>query len=203
MTCQACGLPTRVFDTMNVDKLHVTYRKHECDCGLWWETEERIIGSIRPLGPIPVNTSKPVCISSPVLPGISPLSDPSTNVTKSRSRARNKAEPARFSEFWGFFPRKVARLAAVRMWISKELDQHADAIIESIQLQRDAFVALMDEGKPDKVPHAATWLNGERWKDVVDRRPRLPGRPSNGVISTQQAMIDSGKRFLDRHKGVA
>jgi hypothetical protein len=60
------------------------------------------------------------------------------------------------------------------MWISRELDHSADLIISAIRDQAIEF-RLRD---PDKVPHAATWLNGERWKDEVDRRPRPVGRPA-------------------------
>lgn len=92
-------------------------------------------------------------------------------VNPNRACAR---EGGRFGEFWTLYPRKVARKAALRNWIKSKLDQHADVIIAAIQLQRDEFMRR----EVDKVPHAATWLNGERWKDEVDRNPRRPGRPA-------------------------
>lgn len=85
-----------------------------------------------------------------------------------------KAEPPRFGEFWVEYPRKVARAAALKMWISRQLDHSADLIIAAIRDQAIEFRLR----EPDKVPHAATWLNGERWKDEVDRRPRPVGRPA-------------------------
>jgi len=107
--------------------------------------------------------------------GISSVSPVEERASSKPSDARAmKAEPPRFAEFWAIYPRHVARAKAVEIWIRNKLDQHADVIIEAIQLQRPEFLSR----EPDKVPHAGTWLNQERWKDEVDRRPRPVGRPA-------------------------
>lgn len=90
------------------------------------------------------------------------------------NQTRPRVEPPRFAEFWSLYPRKVARAAALKNWIKQKLDQQADLIIAAIQLQAPDFLAR----ETDKIPHAATWLNQERWKDEIDRRPRLVGRPA-------------------------
>jgi hypothetical protein len=99
-------------------------------------------------------------------------------------------EPPRFAEFWAIYPRHVARIKAVEIWIKRELDQHADVIIAAIQLQRPEFMSR----EPDKIPHAATWLNQERWKDEIDRRPRPVGRPakSDGNIEVLGEFLARG-----------
>lgn len=96
------------------------------------------------------------------------------SVPLKQSGGRARVEPPRFAEFWAVYPRRVARIKAVEAWIKRELDQHADLIIAAIGLQAPEFLTR----EPDKIPHAATWLNQERWKDEVDRRPRPVGRPA-------------------------
>ena len=102
------------------------------------------------------------------------ISDPgSSSLPLRRSPERARVEPSRFAEFWALYPRKIARAAALKVWIRAKLDQNAEPIIAAIQIQRDEFL----QREPQFVPHASVWLNGERWKDEIDRNPRRPGRP--------------------------
>jgi DNA-binding transcriptional MocR family regulator len=66
-----------------------------------------------------------------------------------------------FEEFWQIYPRKVgkgqARLAfktALRKATKDELVSAASAYAESVRSTEQNFI-----------PHASTWLNGERWLD--------------------------------------
>jgi len=68
-----------------------------------------------------------------------------------------------FSDFWLLYPRRVARKAALQAW---------DKLKPAQQMQ--ACVALMDwrtiwlqRGDVQFIPHAATWLNGERFDDEL------------------------------------
>ncbi len=85
-----------------------------------------------------------------------------------------KDEQSPFDQFWEQYPRKVARKDALKAW-SRMADVH----------QRLALFAVFDHAKlwriegrePHRIPHAATWLNGERFLDEVEL-PKKPGQPS-------------------------
>ncbi len=70
---------------------------------------------------------------------------------------------ATFDDFWTLYPRRVARKDALNAWAKvREVDRVA------------CLVALVDwrqvwraRGDDQFVPHAATWLNGERWTDEI------------------------------------
>lgn len=74
------------------------------------------------------------------------------------------AEP--FARFWAAYPRKIgkaeARKAFDRAW--KKLPPLEEEPILVGGLER-AKAAWHD---PQFIPHAATWLNGERWNDEAD-----------------------------------
>lgn len=118
-------------------------------------------------------------------------SNPESVVNPNRARAR---EDLRFGEFWELYPRRVGRKDSHRIWVTQKLDQHADLIIAAIQLQREEFLTR----EPDKVPHPKTWLNGERWKDEVDRNPRPRGRPAKS-----DGNIDELRDWLTEKQGAA
>ena len=121
-----------------------------------------------------------------VLPGVLSVSSPDQESgyleaisvdSPNRARARRGSKaPAGFERFWAMYPRKKARKKALGYWITAKLEQDADPIIRALQLQLPEFQETMARD-PSKVPHPSTWLNGERWKDEIDRRPRLAGRP--------------------------
>lgn len=168
----------------------VVVRHHRCPkCGSRWKSDQRlrkgsvITGSLVATGEPQVATNSQSIYSSPV--SLIPSSpDPKSNLS-GKSRARVERIPEKFEAFWELYPRKKARKAALRTWVARELDQQADAIMAALQLQRPDFLATM-ESDPRMVPHPATWLNGERWKDEVDRRPVPRGRParSDGNVET-------------------
>ena len=69
-----------------------------------------------------------------------------------------------FDEFWQIWPRREGKANAVKAWqkaikkISEsDLVEKAHAYVTSPTLPQTQFV-----------PHAATWLNGERWNDEPD-----------------------------------
>jgi hypothetical protein len=73
----------------------------------------------------------------------------------------NKSMLIDFEEFWQVYPRKVgkgqARVAfktALRKATKDELVSAASTYAESVRSTEQNFI-----------PHASTWLNGERWLD--------------------------------------
>jgi hypothetical protein len=69
-----------------------------------------------------------------------------------------------FAEFWEMYPRKVGRAAAEKAFAKAAGKARTDDIIFGLSQQR----AIMAEKETQFIPHAATWLNQERWNDNVD-----------------------------------
>lgn len=67
-----------------------------------------------------------------------------------------------FDEFWEMYPRKVAKQEALVAWWGKvkDLDTY-DAIIAAMDRQGPELA----KREPSKIPHASTWINGQRWED--------------------------------------
>ena len=74
-------------------------------------------------------------------------------------------------EFWPAYPRHVAKAAALaamqkafKTTKSQEAeDQLGDAILAGLELHKRTEWANRD---PEKIPHAATWINQRRWTDA-------------------------------------
>jgi hypothetical protein len=66
-----------------------------------------------------------------------------------------------FEEFWQRYPRKVSKGHARRAFEAAVKRVAAEVIIAA--LDRAVF-----NPDPRYIPHPATWLNGERWRDEVD-----------------------------------
>lgn len=76
-----------------------------------------------------------------------------------------------FDTFWTQYPRKQNKPAALKAWRklapSPEL---VDEILAAVALQRGSDDWTRDGGR--FIPHASTWLNGQRWADeVIQTRP--------------------------------
>jgi|GEM_PF-2953722 len=74
-----------------------------------------------------------------------------------------------FDEFWMMYPRKVAKAAAKKVWARLTEEQQlqaAKAIANHCQYWKAKETAL------EFIPHAATWLNQERWEDELVIEPK-------------------------------
>lgn len=72
-----------------------------------------------------------------------------------------------FDDFWELYPKKVAKKDARMAWQKIKVTAEMWArIVESIAAHK------VSEGWLDRgglfIPHAATWINGERWDDEVE-----------------------------------
>ena len=69
-----------------------------------------------------------------------------------------------FADFYGLYPRKVARGEAEKAWKALKPDDALKArIITAIRAQRENPEWSRDGGK--FIPHPATWLRARRWED--------------------------------------
>lgn len=73
---------------------------------------------------------------------------------------KEKSMGVEFDDFWQKYPKKVAKKDAMKAWIKLNPES-----------QQKAFEALPLHCKrwddPQYIPHAATWLNGERFEDEL------------------------------------
>jgi len=69
-----------------------------------------------------------------------------------------------FDEFWDCYPKKVGKKDALKAWNKlKPNDKLKDTIIAGIRKWNASDQWTKDNGQ--YIPHPATFLNGERWKD--------------------------------------
>ena len=80
-----------------------------------------------------------------------------------------------FDAFWEKYPRKVSKKRAAQVWANMNEHQRRQAI-DAI----DRHTAMWwQEGRSSSLlPHASTWLSGERWEDEVGYVPERDTRPS-------------------------
>lgn len=84
--------------------------------------------------------------------------------------ASDEADPDGFSLFWEHYPRKEKRKAAVQAWRKLKPGYDTQVVI------RDALARAIRSEQWTKnggefIPHAASWINGERWKDQPTQAP--------------------------------
>ena len=99
-------------------------------------------------------------------------------------------DPAsRFPEFWAYYPRKVARGSAVKAFRSAVRRAPAQVIIAAIARYST------DPNLPDMhlIPHASTWLNGDRWGDPPEPNRKQPSKEavSDGRVNQAYAALES------------
>ncbi len=66
-----------------------------------------------------------------------------------------------FEDFWGAYPRKIAKGHARKAFLAAIKKERIVKIISAA----DQFATKCRTIDPKYVPHPATWLNGERWLD--------------------------------------
>jgi hypothetical protein len=69
---------------------------------------------------------------------------------------------ARFDEFWGVYPRKIAPKVARKKWTTLKCDKIADEIISDVKARNATEWATKEK---QFIPHPSTYLHQERWKD--------------------------------------
>ncbi len=78
----------------------------------------------------------------------------------SRHVERKRASDALFQDFWQAYPKKVARVAAVKAWGSiRPTEALLQTILAALEWQREEWDDLK------YAPHPSTYLNQQRWTD--------------------------------------
>lgn len=98
----------------------------------------------------------------------SPPSLPIYEIKEGNQRRKSKgaqASPSLFQTFWEAYPRKVGKPAALRAW-KKIKANEVEAILKAIVLWQRS-----EQWQSEKyIPHPATFLNQERWKDQPPKK---------------------------------
>jgi uncharacterized protein YdaU (DUF1376 family) len=76
-------------------------------------------------------------------------------------KAAPSALVSEFERVWPYYPRRVGVGQARKAWVRAR----AKAGFEEIAAPLREFIRATKDTPIDKVPHFATWLNGERWRD--------------------------------------
>lgn len=106
-----------------------------------------------------------------------------------------------FAIFWKLYPRKVGKAAAEKKFATKCKDQETfERIIASVG---DQIAHAWNLAEMNFIPHAATWLNQERWNDEVSHvRPanntNRQGSGPAGVSLSDQVRINNERRAAER-----
>lgn len=85
---------------------------------------------------------------------------PEVNTTKKRKTITpsTPSETPGFDEFWRLYPRRSAKVDALKAWRSMGCEDKAGDVVSG--LKRYVF-----SDDPKYIPYPATWLRGERWTD--------------------------------------
>jgi len=72
-----------------------------------------------------------------------------------------------FEEFWRSYPRKVAKADARKAWLqTRHLRPSLDVVLRSLKAACRSEQWMKGGGQ--FIPHASTWLRGERWEDEYE-----------------------------------
>jgi hypothetical protein len=88
---------------------------------------------------------------------------------QNRTEQSNASDVSRFDEFWQSYPKRADRRHAEKAYVSAlKRDSHG-AILQGLR----GYAFSTD---PKFIPLAATWLNGDRWRD--EKPPNAPDDPT-------------------------
>lgn len=117
-----------------------------------------------------------------------------------------------FDRFWSAWPTglKAAKKAALRAWFNLDIDERIDReqLTDQIVAAVQAHAEILGWGTPGGQwpPNPATWLNGERWTDELEKarpaRPVLVKRGNQGATGAasddkQDAYANLQKRAVE------
>ena len=81
-----------------------------------------------------------------------------------------------FADFWSAYPRKTDKAKALKAWNKiKPDDSLVNVILNAVRTQSMTDQWQRDNGQ--YIPHPTTWLNGERWADQLDNKPKTQEPP--------------------------
>lgn len=112
-------------------------------------------------------------------------------------------EPDPFETWWPHYPRKVAKAAAIKPFWTAFSAFKCDTPLTALIEATDRFAEEV-RGRPvDKIPHPATWLNGQRWNDEPgtngsqtdgEHQPKGVDRSADRAAARIEAMVGGARQ---------
>jgi hypothetical protein len=90
-----------------------------------------------------------------------------------------------FDEFWERYPRKVGKGQARKAYAKAVRIAGHDAIMFGLSQQ----IPTMNASEKQFIPHASTWLNGERWDDEPEQPNRMAGHQAPGGNTGEESAL--------------
>jgi len=113
--------------------------------------------------------------------------EPVSNLSSEAKASSESSKSSEFDEFWKYYPRKKAKGAALKAYLKARKAVDHGTLVRAVITQ----VRWGVWANPEYSPHAATWLNGERWADEPDADTGQAGKPSAGGHRQKPAsMVD-------------
>lgn len=113
--------------------------------------------------------------------GIQTSENIQSKVKETKSKVKEKEEDnidQNFERFWSVYPRKVVKKKAKELWIKIKPDSNlTEKMIRAVENQSRTIWKGKDESY---IPHATTWLNGQRWEDEI-KQPYQPQQINPGL----------------------
>jgi hypothetical protein len=95
-----------------------------------------------------------------------------------------------FATFWGLYPKKVAKGAAIKAWQKLSKNDQAE-VLEALPNHIKYWQVKGTE--KDWIPYPASWLNAMRWLDELDfeapKKPALPWYSSEQLTLAKAAEL--------------
>jgi len=139
------------------------YREHEAERKQAWRERNRTSGTSP--GQVP-DCSVSVSASAPAS-GLEGGCKGGGNdgATPIKGASKGDVYTCDFEQFWGAYPRKVAKKKAFKAWNGAKDKPDVQAIIKAVETHKASEQWRKDGGQ--FIPHPATWLNAGQWEDVV------------------------------------
>ena len=101
-----------------------------------------------------------------------------------------REDEAFFERFWSSYPNHSAKQNALKAWKKLKLkpdDQRIEAMRRALTLAKQSREWAKDGG--EFIPHAATWLNGQRWEDELTPANIIPIGGMEAVTQSAQVAL--------------
>jgi len=94
-----------------------------------------------------------------------------------------------FESFWAIYPKKVKKKDALKAWLKIKPDEELlNKISDALKQQKKSADWIKEKGK--YIPYPASWLNGERWNDIIT----TTGGQKNGNNTTVGDYYESAQQ---------
>jgi len=101
-----------------------------------------------------------------------PVIAPEPVAPRKASKKPAADECLRFDEFWSVYPIKRNKSGARKAWKSKKLDARCDELMADVSNRMEKDRQWLE----GYIPHAQTYINGERWEDEVESKAPQPAK---------------------------